>query len=66
MKKLSIYFTPGHFSITVANGAMREVSGATPLEVLPAMAKEDRATLDAFCRAVLEFGNSGKFPLVVE
>lgn len=63
MKRLSIYYTPTHFSVTIQNGVTRETSGQTPAETIQAMPAEDRAALEAFCRAVLEFKGTGTFPL---
>jgi len=69
MHKLSIYLTPSHTSITVANGVSREASGSNPADVVRAMVPADKETLYAFCRAVLALAETGHeyarpFPLV--
>jgi hypothetical protein len=53
MKRMSIYITPSHVSITVANGTSRETSGSDLRQVLDAMPAADRDVLEKFCYVVL-------------
>jgi hypothetical protein len=56
MKKLSIYFTPTHASVTVVNGISRETSSNNMVEVINGMQPQDRAALMQFCQACLAVG----------
>ena len=53
MRKVQIYVTENHTSITVENGAAREVSGRTLPTVVEAMHAEDRVVLANYCAWVL-------------
>lgn len=52
-KRLSIYATPGHVSVTIQNGASRETSGNDFPAVVAAMHPEDRVTLAQFCAGII-------------
>jgi hypothetical protein len=55
MRKLQIYLTPGHFSVTIQNGVSRETSGENAAVVLDNMPSDDREALVKFCNAVVSY-----------
>lgn len=55
MKKLSIYLTSTHFTVTLQNGVSRETSGDNAAVVLDNMPHEDREALVKFCNAVVSY-----------
>lgn len=52
MKKLSVYYTPSHASVTVQNGAARETSANDMPAVLAAMHPQDLMALYTFAQAI--------------
>lgn len=57
-RKLSVYYTVDHASITVQNGASRETTATSMPEALRAMHPDDLGVLVAWCRAVTTFVDS--------
>lgn len=55
MKRLNLYITATHASVTVQNGVSRETSAPSVSEMIDGMPEQDRATLNGFCKAVAEY-----------
>lgn len=53
MRQFSMFLTPSHFSVTVANGATRQTSAASLGDMIAALPVEDRKVLVAVSRGIL-------------
>lgn len=54
-KRIALYLTAGHASVTVQNGAAREVSSPTLSETISNMQPRDRETLVRLAQAIIRF-----------
>lgn len=60
MRRLVIYITPGHASVSVENGIKRETTAPTVSEVIDGMGEADRSEFVGFCNAVVEYATEQK------
>lgn len=54
VKRITIYATDGHSSVSITNGATRETSGQDFAAIAVAMHPEDRIVLAQFCAGILK------------